>query len=1023
MTLNCVKTETQTSNASCLGEYCSLIHTLDPHRDLFNNDQEVQNGNGKNKSDKVQKVEGRERAFSVIKRLLTASELERLEENGKLIHLRIPQRIRSFILRDVPNESIMMSRKEHRLAFLELIKAEDVSLSQSIEVTDRSFNEKDGSSSSRPRLERTRSLTNKGSTLNTVPTCEMCYHVYRLLSHTRCLLSDEFTSTPLGKIELEAFGLNELMYQSTQTKTKTPKKRNISSKKNDNVNTQSDIVLRLQSSESMHEAKHERKQNVIESKNMAHLSSSSLINTPTTKTNKNKKSDRTKMTGPKKKNSNIIPASIKNVSHKRNSNGTAEEDKSSTIFHYDAKTSFTYTVLQNQSESPSSIDNVSKRSHQQAYNMVVCHDIFDTQERMKIFLSSFIEQNPQCKVLLWNYPGQAFTTFLPTQSLNNEFHAKCLNKLLIHVGAEGTNEFDSRKPFYLLGHGHGGSVACSHVAKCKYIPGLRGICLINPLIFIDTHFASVMHDCRNVFSCSPETRPDLPLYFYSRFIFSQEYLQKVSTPLALNLYTAVHNPISVQGRISLCNGVLNNIDLRESIQQLNVPIISVHGNHSELVRPIHAASFLQGREPCSTIHRALDQKGMKTTVLVMTEGGHELLQEKKKMVLALIEELLTGYHDVKKSQRQNKKPMRVISSDSWGAIVHQSTKLNDPSNVNGGSQKQDERIEHREVNQGNKKVIKASNTERIRTTTQKEVNIVLDPQNPSFERQQNFVYKPGTGAIYPSCDEYVKPKEYMSWRLKRNKKRLSRFQKAAKIIQGSLRVYMAKTMIVRLKRQRSALNIQRCFRGMLGRRIFKELLKELWAAQLVQRAYRGAMGRRTSYYRRMSIQAQINIARVWRGHVARKLVNKIVTYRNVAAINLQSLWRRCMAIDLAKYMRGRKHGSTTIQRIYRGYRGRRKADMERDKYIFSKSQSMGIELGRQMLTEHKHHATRLQSELSILEKERTSLESKVDVITNDLNTFQQQAGKLEKTMHEISLVEAQKRNNIAAQHVLREKKV
>ena len=75
------------------------------------------------------------------------------------------------------------------------------------------------------------------------------------------------------------------------------------------------------------------------------------------------------------------------------------------------------------------------------------------------------------------------------------------------------------------------------------------------------------------------------------------------------------------------------------------------------------------------------------------------------------------------------------------------------------------------------------------------INIVLDPVDPSFKRQQNTVYKTGRGSIYPSPNECIKPQEFMSWRLKRNRKRLSRFQKAARTIQRVLRVYMAKTMI------------------------------------------------------------------------------------------------------------------------------------------------------------------------------------------------------------------------------------
>ena len=77
---------------------------------------------------------------------------------------------------------------------------------------------------------------------------------------------------------------------------------------------------------------------------------------------------------------------------------------------------------------------------------------------------------------------------------------------------------------------------------------------------------------------------------------------------------------------------------------------------------------------------------------------------------------------------------------------------------------------------------------------------------------------------------------------------------------------------------------------MLGRRIFNERLKELWAAKFVQRSYRGHLGRQTSYFRRMSIGAQINIARVWKGYVDRQMVREIVKIRNIAVINLQKLW-------------------------------------------------------------------------------------------------------------------------------------
>ena len=104
-------------------------------------------------------------------------------------------------------------------------------------------------------------------------------------------------------------------------------------------------------------------------------------------------------------------------------------------------------------------------------------------------------------------------------------------------------------------------------------------------------------------------------------------------------------------------------------------------------------------------------------------------------------------------------------------------------------------------------------------------------------------------------------------------------------------------------------------------------------------------------------------------------------------------------------LRLRINASVTIQRIYRGFQGKTKADKEREKYLFSRSQSRGIEIGRQMLIEHKRHATRLQSELSTLANEKLSFQEKVKRITQEIINFQKALSTLEKSMQEISMVE------------------
>ena len=65
----------------------------------------------------------------------------------------------------------------------------------------------------------------------------------------------------------------------------------------------------------------------------------------------------------------------------------------------------------------------------------------------------------------------------------------------------------------------------SHFAS----PSPRSLLLLNSFSYVDAYLAGVLHDCMNVFNCAPESRPDLPVYFYARFLFSPAYLGQVNT--------------------------------------------------------------------------------------------------------------------------------------------------------------------------------------------------------------------------------------------------------------------------------------------------------------------------------------------------------------------------------------------------------------------------------------------------------------------------------------------------------------
>ncbi|RLN51940.1 hypothetical protein BBJ29_002931 [Phytophthora kernoviae] len=56
------------------------------------------------------------------------------------------------------------------------------------------------------------------------------------------------------------------------------------------------------------------------------------------------------------------------------------------------------------------------------------------------------------------------------------------------------------------------------------------------------------------------------------FLFSEAYLRKVDMNLALSIYTAVTNAITLDGRIRLCRGALRHMDLGSQLAEIDVPI-------------------------------------------------------------------------------------------------------------------------------------------------------------------------------------------------------------------------------------------------------------------------------------------------------------------------------------------------------------------------------------------------------------------------------------------------------------------
>lgn len=878
-------------------------------------------------------IQSRTRAYKILQRILTKKELLELEDTGKITQLKIAKRINPNAYKSIPRSCVVDSRDQFRIEFLELQDAEDNTLPESINLAN---------------LKNTRgSVTQSDPLESMIQVCDMCYHTYKLLNQYKHLLDENDDGKVKKSLESKSDRLTELDTQDgmgfivSKSFQDTP-----------DLACPVDVIQKCDD-----------------------LNSSIVLESVV--------SEKIRKCDP--------PLKMKSPTRLVGSDpGIRLKENEMKVFRLNDETTVAYTVLH-------STENDSELQRDSKFNMILCHDMFETLERFAIYFKQLLTRNGGHQILLWNYPGQAYTQFSEAQCLNNEFHSNCLCELLQQIGSEGSGEFTTNKPFYIVGHGHGASIACTF-AKSNLIPNLKALILMNPLSYIDSHVASIMHDCRNVFTCSPDERPDLPFYFYSKFIFSDSYLKKTTAPLALNLYTAVHNPITRKGRIQLCDGILKNTDLRCIASDILPPIVSMFGNDSVFIPPSHTSTFTENRKTCSSIKAMFHQNG-KRSVLISMPGGHDLFQERKRDVSTLVEQMLSGHYESNGAS--------FNSQPNSSALSYYITPLSLWEETIASAKNVKQQTRYRPVK------LDPSRAKRKKNKLHsEESSLTVNASAPMDESIS------GTGG-----------KEYMSWRLKRNKKRLSRFQRAARIIQNSMRVFMAKTMIARLQRQMSAVTIQRCYRGMRGRCIFLRMQKEQWAARFVQRMYRGALGRRSSYNHRLCILAEIKISSCWRGFVDRQLVKRIVRQRKMAAITIQSSWRRFESRDIFRNMLLELNAAVAIQSVYRGHCARSLAAKERKKYIFSLSQSRGIEIGRKLLHDHRVHAAKLKSELSILDTEKISLTKKVNEISKDIRRFEERAKELEKAMHDISSLELRQNSTIfasaktAADIAIREKKM
>ncbi|KAF1332103.1 Acyl-coa-binding domain-containing protein 2, partial [Globisporangium splendens] len=316
-------------------------------------------------------------------------------------------------------------------------------------------------------------------------------------------------------------------------------------------------------------------------------------------------------------------------------------------------------------------------------NLVVFHDLFDTLDSTKVFFRSVLARNVGARALFFNFPGQAGTSYPDDTStkgvLNNTWQARRVHELLNYL--QRTKAFiTSGMPFHIVGFGNGANIAaCYTILHGKTYEGyLQALVLCNGFAKVDAQMAAILHSTVNVFSCFPPSRPDLSVTFFCKFLFSDGYLAKIDPNLALSIYTAVTNAITLDGRIRMCQGALHHIDLVNRLQEIEVPLVLVQSVENAFVAPANVDLFLQGRtnilhawshqQPQNGDVRGKTSKQLrhvlatpKSAFVSWLRAGHELRQECKAYITDLLE-LLVNAKNVEQADMHDTTPSQIAAS-------------------------------------------------------------------------------------------------------------------------------------------------------------------------------------------------------------------------------------------------------------------------------------------------------------------------------------------------------------------------
>jgi len=297
----------------------------------------------------------------------------------------------------------------------------------------------------------------------------------------------------------------------------------------------------------------------------------------------------------------------------------------------DAQTAIPFLVLSNTVESDANKNGSNV--------LVVVHDMFDSFFETVQFYEEVLSMLPNTKIILFNYPGQAFTAYDSSVLQTNEDISTMLDILLnLLLDSNRMTELDK---IFLLGIGYGGNIASCFLSYNNNInTNIHSAFVVNSFLRVDQEINNTAQEWIQVLQTLPAELPEIHINHYYVMALSQEGTHILQDAVFMR-EKVEKNPIKIEGKIYILKGLMSGLDLTDTFSKLDLNIYVVHSLNNCIFRSNNADLFMKISTQDKGMKKRIKNEKKGERKVLYYEGGHDISTESPEVLRKMILDFVT----------------------------------------------------------------------------------------------------------------------------------------------------------------------------------------------------------------------------------------------------------------------------------------------------------------------------------------------------------------------------------------------